>query len=79
MSKALSLKIKDDIFKEVEEIIHQANIPRNAYINQALSFYNKLNKRKLVKKQLQYESNLVQHNSLEVLEEFEKIEDDITE
>ena len=79
MSKALSLKIKDDIFKEVEEIIHQTNIPRNAYINQALSFYNKLNKRKLVKKQLQYESNLVQHNSLEVLEEFEKIEDDITE
>ena len=79
MSKALSLKIKDDIFKEVEEIIHQTNIPRNAYINQALSFYNKLSKRKLVKKQLKYESNLVQHKSLEVLEEFEKIEDDIPE
>ena len=79
MSKALSLKINDDIFKEVEEIIHQTKTPRNAYINQALSFYNKLNKRKLVKKQLQYESNLVQHNSLEVLEEFEKIEDEIPE
>ena len=79
MSKALSLKIKDDIFKEVEEIIHQTNIPRNAYINQALSFYNKLSKRKLVKRKLEYESNLVQQNSLEVLEEFEKIEDDIPE
>jgi hypothetical protein len=79
MSKPISLKIKDDIFKEVEEIIHQTNIPRNAYINQALSFYNKLNKRKLLKKQLQYESNLVKHNSLEVLEEFEKFEDDLPE
>jgi hypothetical protein len=79
MSKPLSLKIKDDIFKEVEEIIHQTNIPRNAYINQALSFYNKLTKRKLIKKQLQYESNLVNHNSLEVLEEFEKFEDDLPE
>ena len=79
MSKALSLKIKDDIFKEVEEIIHQTNIPRNAYINQALSFYNKLSKRKLVKRKLEYESNLVQQNSLEVLDEFEKIEDDIPE
>jgi hypothetical protein len=79
MSKPLSLKIKDDIFKEVEEIIHQTNIPRNAYINQALSFYNKLTKRKLIKKQLQYESNLVTHNSLEVLEEFERFEADIPE
>ena len=52
MSKALSLKVKDDIFKEVEEIVFQINIPRNAYINQALSFYNKLNKRKLLKKKL---------------------------
>jgi hypothetical protein len=79
MSKPISIKIKDDIFKEVEEIIHQTNIPRNAYINQALCFYNKLTKRKLIKKQLQYESNLVKHNSLEVLEEFEKLEDEIQE
>jgi len=79
MSKALSLKVKDDIFKEVEEIVHQTNIPRNAYINQALSFYNKFNKRKLLKGKLHYESYLVKNNSLEVLEEFEKIEDEIQE
>ncbi len=79
MSKALSLKVKDDIFKEVEEIVHQTNIPRNAYINQALSFYNKFNKRKLLKRKLHYESHLVKNNSLEVLEEFEKIEDEIQE
>ena len=77
MSKALSLKINDDIFKEVEEIIHQKGLPRNTYINQALSFYNKINKRKLLKKQLHYESNLVQQNSLEILDEFEKVEDSI--
>jgi metal-responsive CopG/Arc/MetJ family transcriptional regulator len=79
MAKALSLKLKEEIFKEVEEIIQQKHIPRNTYINQALSFYNKLNKKKLLKNQLQYESDLVRQNSLKILEEFEKLEDDIPE
>ena len=77
MAKALSLKINNEIFKEVEEIITQIDIPRNTYINHALSVYNKLNKRKLLKKQLQYESSLVQQNSLKILDEFEKLEDEI--
>lgn len=79
MSKLLSLKIKDDIFQEVENITKEKKIPRNAYINQALEFYNRFNKRANLKKQLQYESNLVKHNSLEILEEFEKLEDEIVE
>jgi len=77
MAKAISLKLKDEVYNEVEEIIHRIHVPRNAYINQALSFYNNLNKKKLLKKQLQYESSLVKQNSLEILEEFEKFQDDI--
>lgn len=79
MSKSLSLKLNDDIFEEVEDIIHKIKIPRNKYINEALSLYNRLNRKKLIKKQLEFESKLVSGNSMEVLEEFEKLEDNILE
>ena len=73
--KALSLKLKEDIFNEVENIIRKVRVSRNAYINEALHFYNLLNKRKLLKKKLHQESKAVYRNSLEVLEEMEKLED----
>ncbi len=79
MSKLLSLKIKDDIFLEVEKITKRKKIPRNAYINKALAFYNDLNKRKNLKEQLQYESNMIKSNSMDVLEEFENLEDELIE
>lgn len=75
MSKVLSLKLRDDVFQEIENIIHQLKIPRNTYINEALAFYNRQNRRKILQKQLARESELVQHNSLEVLADFEKLED----
>jgi hypothetical protein len=79
MSKALSLKINEDILKEIEKIIKKYHIPRNAYINQALSVYNKLSRRKILKKQLTFESGLVASNLLEVLAEFDKFEDETPE
>jgi hypothetical protein len=75
MSKVLSLKLKDDVFLEIENIIQGLKIPRNTYINDAISFYNRQNRRKILQKQLARESLLVQNNSLEVLAEFEKLED----
>lgn len=77
--KALSLKLKDNIFEEVEKVTHAIHVPRNAYINQALDFFNKLNERKLLKKQLQMESKKVQKSSLEILREFEQLEDQLPE
>ena len=74
--KVLSLKLREDVFSEVERVVKKIRIPRNAYINQALLFYNKLNKRKLLRKQLEKESQSVQAVSLEVLAEMEKLEDD---
>ena len=73
--KALSLKLKEDIFEEVERVVRKIHIARNAYINEALSFYNKLNQRKLLRKQLAKESKAVRGISLEVLGEFERMED----
>jgi hypothetical protein len=50
-------------------------MPRNAYINKAVSYFNEYNKRSLLKKQLAKESKLVSEESMRVLREFEAIED----
>lgn len=77
MSKALSLKLKDEVFQEAEEILRKSRRPRNAYFNEAINLYNKLWKRRLLKKILTKESALVAEDSMEVLEAFEQIEDEI--
>jgi len=79
MSKTLSLKLKDDVFAETENIIESIHKPRNAYINEALRFYNKFIKRRILKDRLRKESKLVSASSLEVLGELELIEDEISE
>jgi len=73
--KVLSLKLKDEVFEEVERVVHKIHVPRNAYINRALFFYNKLNQRKLMRKRLAKESEAVRDVSLDVLHEFEQLED----
>ena len=75
--KVLSLKLREDIFKEVENVVHRIHVPRNAYINEALLFYNQLNRRKFLRKQLQKESKAVRQVSLDVLNEFESLEDNL--
>jgi hypothetical protein len=75
MSKTLSVKFQDDIFSETEEVIAAVHKPRNSYINDALSFYNRFMKRTLLRKRLQKESRLVSESSFEALRELELIED----
>ena len=79
MSKAISVKLGNDIFEAAEETIRRLNIPRNAYINKAVDLYTKIQNRKLIKEQLLWESEIVAENSLSVLREFEMMEDEITE
>lgn len=79
MSKALSLKLREDVFEQVEEITRRAHIPRNTYINRALDFYNQFNRRKLLRRQLRLESRMVRGESIRILQEFEKLEDDLIE
>ena len=69
--KTISLKIDDIIFSETENILESLDKPRNRYINEALEFYNKLNKKNLLAKKLKIESKLVAENSMVVLREFE--------
>jgi len=75
MSKNLSLKLQDNIFEETEQVLRKVKRPRNAYINEAIHFYNKLIARRLLKNKLIRESNIVAADSMVVLEEFEKFEE----
>lgn len=75
--KNLSLKLEDDIFQETELIISKGNKNRNRYINDAIEFYNRLHKRRLLSEQLSKESKIVAQDSMEVLAEFEKLFDEV--
>lgn len=77
MSKSLSLKLQDAIYEETEQVLHRIHVPRNSYINSAVQFFNKLQRRGILKKELAKESKMVRNNSLEVLEVFEALEDEI--
>ena len=72
--KTVSLKIDESIFGETEKILSNIKISRNRYINDAIEFYNKAQKRQAIEKQLKLESKLVQKESMTVLEEFENLE-----
>ena len=77
MSKALSLKLQAKVYEEAEEILRKSQKARNAYFNEAIHLYNTLWKRKLLKRELARESALVAADSLEVLEAFEHLEDEL--
>jgi hypothetical protein len=72
--KTISLKIDDSIFGETESIVSIIKKSRNRYINEAIDYYNKVQKRKILEQKLKIESLLVKDNSISVLREFENIE-----
>jgi predicted transcriptional regulator len=74
--KTLSLKLDDAVFEDTEALIQQIKKPRNRYINEALHFYNRMQKRRLLALQLGLESQLVSDESMLVLQEFESFEED---
>ena len=72
--KTVSLKINDSIFEETEKILSRMSIPRSRYITEAIEYYNKVQKRQILKKKLKAESELVKKESKTILTEFEKID-----
>jgi len=72
--KTILLKLDDSTYGETESILTRIRKPRNRYINEAVAFYNKYQKRQLIEKQLKDESNLVKEESMRVLNEFESLE-----
>ena len=72
--KNISLKIDDSIFGDTEKILSKIKKPRNRYINEAIDYYNKLQKRFILERSLKKESVLVREDSMNVLREFEEID-----
>ena len=73
--KTLSLKLDEVVYRETEELLGKINKPRNRYINEALQYYNQIQKKKILEKLLQAESEIVRDESMKVLSEFETFED----
>lgn len=67
----------DTIFQETEKILAKAGKNRNRYINEAVKFYNELQRRRLLSKQLQKESKLVRDESMKILKEFENLDNEV--
>ena len=74
--KTLSLKLDDNIFDETETLLTKVKKSRNRYINEAVDYYNRVNKRNLIARKLVKESKIVQKESLAVLAEFEALQDE---
>jgi len=74
--KTLSLKLDDNIFDETENLLTKVKKSRNRYINEAVDYYNRINKRNLIARKLAKESRIVKKESLMVLSEFEALQDE---
>ncbi len=70
--KTISLKIDDSIFCETENIVARINMSRNRYINEAIDYYNRIQKRQILEERLKRDSELVKKESLIVLKDFER-------
>jgi predicted transcriptional regulator len=73
--KTLSLKLDDMVFQETEKLLEKIKKPRNRYINEAINYYNQIQKKKIIAATLIAESKLVSEESMKVLAEFENIDE----
>lgn len=72
--KSLSLKLEDNIFLETEKMLKNIKKSRNAYINEAVEFYNKHQRRLWLEKQFAYEAELAGQDSAEMARSLENLD-----
>lgn len=75
MSKLLSLKMDERIFEDTENVLKKIRLPRNAYINRAVEFYNRVQSRLLAKKRLKQDVELLKTDTQEFIDNFEFLDD----
>ena len=76
MTKLISLKIEERELRKIDHSAQTVGVSRNAYINKALRFFNRLYERRLLAEELRRESEQVRQESLAVLHEFETFQDE---
>ncbi len=72
--KTVSLKIDESIFIETDKILEGLKKSRNRYINEAIEYYNRVQKRAALEKKLKRESEMTREGAMEVLRELEAFE-----
>jgi hypothetical protein len=72
--KVISLNVNEIIFSETEKIVSLMKKSRNRYINEAIDFYNKHQRRMMLEQKLQKESGIVKEDSLNILRDFEDMD-----
>jgi hypothetical protein len=75
VAKALSLKLDEPTYRELEKIRKKLRLPRNSYIRKALGHYNALYARKLLEREYRNASRRLGAAHLEYLRESELLED----
>lgn len=73
--KTLSLKLDESVFQETEELLEKIKMPRNRYINEALAYYNRVQRKKLLAQLLASESKLGSKESMNMLNEFDQLDE----
>lgn len=76
MSKLISVKIDEKILEETDAMVEKLGISRNKYVNEAIAEYTRIKKRTELEAQIRKEIESIRESSMEVLEEFEALEDD---
>ena len=76
MAKAISLKLDDDLFEDLTKLTKSLGTSRNRYINEAIEAYNRKMKREELAEIFKKEVPLIRASTMEVLREFEALEDD---
>jgi metal-responsive CopG/Arc/MetJ family transcriptional regulator len=66
----------EKLLQDAEIMVNKLGISRNKYINDAVSAYTKAQKRAEMEAQIKREVALIRESSMEVLAEFEALEDD---
>lgn len=76
MSKLISVKMDENLLKETDAMVKKLGMSRNKYVNEAVAEYTKAKKRAELEEQIIKASFLVRESSMEVLREFEALDDD---
>ena len=75
MSNMKSIEIEDKVFGDSQEIAKSLEISHSEYIHQAISYYNKLSKRKIQIEKLQKDSVTGGNNSSSIIDEMKSLQD----
>ena len=76
MSKLISVKIDEKVLEGIDEMVKNLNISRNKFVNEAILEYTKMKKRAALEEQIRIASFMVRESGMEVLKEFEALDDD---